>query len=299
MQNFTISDIERLTGIKAHTIRIWEQRYNLLPSHRPANQHRLYTGGDLQQLLQVTHLYNLGFKISQVASMSAEERQRQVRASFINTEHYQPLIDKLVTASANLDDELFTTVLRFVNLQMGVETGVLRVVYPFLQRLGLLWMNGNMMPAQEHFASTHLRTFLYLAIDEVTQVAAEPDAGLVLLMTPEHEYHDLPLLFIQYLMKVRGIPTLLLGANVSKHILETYLKRHDVRIIHYHHITNFTDYNTQQYFDSLCRQFPEHVIVASGGLMTGVVSNSPNGFVLRDLNHLLSYCENPFEVLLD
>src|SRR5260221_12743693 len=165
MNAFTIRDIENLCGIKAHTLRIWEQRYQLLCPKRKAGTHRIYDNNDLKCLLRIAFLYHHGHKISAIARMDDKERCQLTLALGRSSDSYEIFINQLTEASIDFDQDMFDRILHNVILHMGFEKAITRVVYPFLDRIGLLWLTGNVIPAQEHFASALIAKKMLVAIN--------------------------------------------------------------------------------------------------------------------------------------
>ena len=282
-----------MSGIKAHTLRVWEHRYGLMQLNREANTHRVYSNEDLRQLLQVAHLYKRGYRISRIAGMSESEIQAIIEKEIFDLPFYTDAISRLLNSSRMMDDESFAYTLKGLHLQLGVQTTVLHVVYPFLEKIGLLWMNGALLPAQEHFASYHIRNFLILAIDTLPPVKVKPDEGYILLMTPPEEYHEIPLLFLQYMLRQHGHATIMLGTNVSDEVLHEFCTHQKISIIHYHHITNFTHLSATEYLNHLALSFPRQRVVASGGLLPANHDAPPNAHVLGSIDAWLRYAKDP------
>lgn len=212
MNTFTIKDIENLTGIKAHTLRIWEQRYNLLLPRRKETNHRIYDNDDLKALLRVAQLYHGGMKISHIAAMTADE----IISATLETrggEHlYTSYVNQLIACSVEFDQPRFERIFHSISLHMGFEKCITKVIYPFLHRIGLLWVTGNVIPAQEHFASTIIRSKLLVATDGLDVPVTSDDYYLTFL--PEGELHEIPLLYINYLLKKNGKLVTNLGPDV-------------------------------------------------------------------------------------
>ncbi|WP_400191713.1 MerR family transcriptional regulator [Hymenobacter sp. B81] len=213
MGHFSIKDLESLSGIKAHTIRMWEQRYGVLRPVRTATNIRTYCDADLRRLLNVATLCERGQRISQVASLSEQELCQAVAACCDEPHLYNPQITALLTATLDLDEARFNGGLTQAIGELGFEETMLRIVYPFLQRVGVLWQTGSLNPAQEHMASHLLRQKLLAAADALPPVAAA-DAPRWLLFLPEGELHELALLFMNYLLRARGCRVLYLGPNL-------------------------------------------------------------------------------------
>ena len=212
MAHFSISDLEQLTGIKAHTIRMWEQRYGVLRPERTATNIRLYCDDDLRRLLNVSTLCGRGQRISQVAALSDAELAAAVLACADDAHDFQRQVNTLLAALLAFDEPRLNRLLDGAARQLGFGEMMLRVAYPLLQRIGLLWLAGAMNPAQEHLISGLLRQKLLAATDALP--APPATAPRWLLFLPEGELHELALLFMNYALRARGHHTLYLGQNL-------------------------------------------------------------------------------------
>ncbi|SFP99937.1 MerR family transcriptional regulator [Hymenobacter arizonensis] len=213
MGNFSISDLEQLSGIKAHTIRMWEQRYSLLRPVRTATNIRLYCDDDLRRLLNVATLCNRGRRISQVARLSDEELASAVIACSDDAHDHAAQVNALLAAMLGMDEPALSQLLEDSTQQLGFEKMMLHVAYPLLQRIGLMWLAGTMNLAQEHLLSHLLRQKLLAATDALPPIKLA-GAPRWLLFLPEHELHELALLFMNYALRARGQHTLYLGQNM-------------------------------------------------------------------------------------
>lgn len=213
MASYHIRDFEALSGIKAHTIRIWEQRYGLLKPTRTDTNIRQYSDDELLMLLNISLLNRNGFKISQLAKMQRSEMEEQVRIiTSSNFEHVNQ-VDALTMAMVELDEAAFDRIININIAQAGFESTMEMVVFPFLQKIGIMWQTGSVNPAQEHFISNLVRQKLIAAIDRL-QLEKEKLISKSLLFLPEGELHELGLLFLNYLLRKNNHHVLYLGQNV-------------------------------------------------------------------------------------
>ncbi len=221
MAEYSIKDLEKLSGIKAHTLRIWEKRHGLLQPQRTDTNIRYYNDLDLKRLLNVSILNEQGIKISKIAAMTSIQVEDMVKelSSSLKSERYY--VDRLIMAMVDLDEDRFLELLNEVTLKMGFEDLVVKVLYGFLDQIGILWLTGNINPAQEHFVSNLIRQKLLVAIDGLGKVQNE-NAPKFLMFLPEKEMHELALLFYQYLVKKTGFKAYYLGQCVpAKDVLVT------------------------------------------------------------------------------
>jgi MerR family transcriptional regulator, light-induced transcriptional regulator len=265
MNFFSIRDIENLTGIKAHTLRIWEQRYQLFSPKRRESKHRFYDNEDLKYILRIAYLYNNGHKISQIAAFTQEQIMRMALELKPNEDNFEVYINQLTEAAIDLDQVRFDRVLHNLVLHAGFEKSITKVLFPLLQRIGLLWLTGNVIPAQEHFASALIIKKMLVAIDGLEK-PSNNCGRKVLLFTPVGELHEIPLLFMHYMLKKNGVPHIYLGKNVSLDMLDLVCKQHSVNQLYFHVITNLTRCDMKEYVCRLSRLFPDKEIVFSGAL---------------------------------
>lgn len=213
---YSIKDIEKLTGIKAHTLRMWEQRYGFVMPHRTDTNIRHYDDAQLKHIMNVSVLVKNGRKISKVAPMSPEAVNKElVRLSSDTPDRdlfFDLQVDMLVKAMIDLDEDLFEEVVSLCTLKYGFEQSMLRVLTPFLEKAGLLWSVGEVNVAQEHFMANLVRQKLIVAIDGHAG-RGHLDTRYMLFL-PEGEYHELGLLFAQYLIKAKGYPLIYLGQSL-------------------------------------------------------------------------------------
>jgi len=212
MGRFSIRDLEQLSGIKAHTIRMWEQRYDLLHPVRTATNIRLYCDEDLRRLLNVSTLCGRGQRISQVARLSDAEISQAVLACCDDTHDYHRQVNALLAAMLGFDEPGLDQLLSDAASRLGFEDMMLRVAYPLLQRIGLMWLAGTVDLAQEHMLSHLLRQKILAATDALPSVPATAQRWVLFL--PAEELHELALLFMNYTLRARGHHTLYLGQNM-------------------------------------------------------------------------------------
>jgi len=275
MQKFTIRDIENMCGIKAHTLRIWEQRYSFFTPKRKESKHRFYDDEDLKHLLRVAFLYHHGWKVSKIATLNEEQIIQTIKDIEQNTSVQHPFILTLLEAAINFDEKTFNNTLDDLIQRFGLEDCISNICYPFLKRVGLLWMTNNVIPAQEHFSSYLIQHKIIAETQKLPLPNSEEEAFL--LFTPDGEYHELPLLFIHYLFKKAGIRTIYLGANIKiDHIREVVKQDASISSMFLHSITNFTRFDIDDYLEQLCTAFPDKQIIASGASIQPATRNFLN-----------------------
>lgn len=213
MRHYSIKDLEKITGIKAHTIRIWEKRYHIVNPERTNTNIRFYNDLDLKRLLNVAILNRYGYKISSIVSMSGEELNNRVVEVTVNETDYTSLIESFLVAMVEYDEVRFEKALNNSIIKIGFESAITNVIYPFLSKVGVLWQTGSVIPGQEHFVTNLIRQKLILAIDS-RHAVRKNHPRLFILFLPENEYHELGMLYAHYLLKKYGHNVIYLGANV-------------------------------------------------------------------------------------
>ncbi len=213
MATYTIKDLEKLSGIKAHTIRIWEKRYGLIEPQRTSTNIRTYCDVDLKHLLNISFLNRHGLKISKIAKLSSDEVNEKINHLQQNMSDVESQVESLAISMIDLDEDKFEKILTRSVIQMGFEETFIRIIYPFFYKIGIMWQTGAINPAQEHFVSNLIRQKLTVAIDsQITLNGADHKSFLLFL--PEGELHELGLLFFAYLIKKRGHKLIYLGQSV-------------------------------------------------------------------------------------
>ena len=261
MQEFTIRDIENLTGIKAHTLRIWEQRYNFFTPKRKESLHRVYNNEDLKHLLRISFLYHNGWKVSKIAALEQAAILEEIRNYFPGDSDYNYYINNLLEAALDFDEFNFMEVLNTTISLIGFEKSIVQVCYPYLIKLGQLWSTNNVIPAQEHFSSYLIQNKIISETEKLDHPSTEPE---IILLCPKGEYHELPLLFINYMLRKNSWGTIYLGPNTSFEELEQVVSVTGIKKIYIHLITNFTGLQLDEYMENVCRKFSNSQVWLSG-----------------------------------
>ncbi len=212
MKQFSIKDLEHLSGVKAHTIRIWEQRYQVLEPQRTDTNIRYYAGSELKHLMNVATLVESGKRISKVAAMTREEVAQAAGSLNLADTSAAGIAGQMKQCMLEYDERLFVDLSDRYTAEHGFERLFTEVYLPFLDQVGLLWLSDAICPAQEHFLSQLIRQQLYARLAAMPMVA-NPKRVLVHYL-PEQETHELSLLFLHYLAKARGDHSLFLGSSV-------------------------------------------------------------------------------------
>lgn len=209
---FSIKELETISGIKAHTIRIWEQRYNFLKPSRTATNIRTYSNEELKTLLTVALLNRYGYKISRIDEMPPQQRQEAVLKLGAAEARNEFLVNELIGCMVDLRSLDFEVILNNSIREHGIEQTITTLVFSFLEKVGILWQTDRVNPAQEHIVSNIIRQKLICGIEHLPMPRRQ--GPLFLLFLPEGEFHEMGLLFVHYLLKKHSIPAIYLGANV-------------------------------------------------------------------------------------
>lgn len=229
--SFTIRDLAQLTRIKPHTLRIWEQRYGLLRPQRTDTNIRLYTQEELKFLLNVAILYENGVKISRIAQLPVDQLRDEVKKLTEGKIQYFSHIQGLVLSMLELDEEGFNRQLTSNSMAFGMEETISKIIFPFLQHIGILWQTNTINPAQEHFITYLIRQKLIVAIDEITGERIRKDHKKIILFLPEGELHEISLLYTCYLLKKLGHKVIYLGQSLPLQDLEAVQQIHQADVL--------------------------------------------------------------------
>lgn len=262
MDSFTIKDLENLSGIKAHTIRIWEQRYQFLKPSRTGTNIRYYSNDELKKVLNIALLNKYGFKISHIDKMNEGELREKIISLTQLQAQQERIVNELIQCMVDIDVEKLEDILdSFIHLK-GIERTITQIIFPFMEKIGILWVTNHINPAQEHLVSNIIRQKLIVGIESVSTSLKVNKT--ILLFLPEGEYHELGMLFMYYLLKSRGISTIYLGANVPLRDVEyvVNLKKPDYL---YSHLTSIGhNFNFDKFLLAITKKFAGTPIIISG-----------------------------------
>ena len=219
---FSIKNLENLSGIKAHTLRIWEKRYNLLEPDRTDTNIRRYSLDSLRHLLNITLLYNHGFKISKIASLNEDEIPELVRSIALKSNSEQVAINAFKLSMINFDYDLFDMNYSEILQHHDFQFVFMKVFMPLMRELGILWQTGAISPAHEHFITNLIKQKIHLQTEALQrQKPTRADHPLFVLFLPENEIHELGILYLNYLILNAGFRTVFLGQSLQTSSLET------------------------------------------------------------------------------
>ncbi len=264
MNAFTIRDLENLSGIKAHTIRIWEQRYDFLKPQRTTTNIRYYTGDELKKILNISLLSKYGFKISHINKMHELEIKEKILSLSHAQAQQERIVNEMIQSMVDLDMEHFEVVLTDYINEKGIDKTIHYIIFPFLERIGILWQTYHINPAQEHLVINVIRQKLIVAIEGVG--LHENRTTSALLFLPEGEFHEIGLLYIFYLLKVRGIKVYYLGANVPIKDMEYIVKIKKPNFLFTHLTSVANNFNFERFLSNLNIYLPDDTVLISGVL---------------------------------
>ena len=251
--NFSIKDLENLTGIKAHTIRIWEKRYNLLSPNRSDTNIRNYSLISFQKLLNISFLNNNGLKISKIAELDEEQIPIKVREIASRAKVEDHAINALKMAMINFDQVLFYSTYNNLLENKTFSEIFYSVFLPLLNEIGLLWQTNTITPAHEHFLTVHMKQKILLNTERLQLLEPKPVSKTFVLYLPENEIHDIGLLFINYQLRGKGYHTIFLGESVPMESLTDLLDFFDeITFVSY-----FTVYPLVQEIPDYIKKFNE------------------------------------------
>lgn len=291
MSTFSIKDLEHLSGIKAHTIRIWEQRYELISPKRTDTNIRYYSDQDLKLILNIALLKDNGTKISKIADMTVGDIQREVLKLTDRNLRYPEQIHALTIAMVDVDQERFEKIISTNILKLGFEKTMMNVIYPFLSKIGILWQTGSINPAQEHFISNLVRQKLIVAIDG-QYVMTGNKAKKYVLYLPTGESHELGLLFADYIIKSRHNKTIYLGQSLQIDDLQSVYDMHSPDYVLSVFTTTPSTKDAQEYIEELSMRFSNATILLTGYQVIGQDITLPDNVVIFSrLEQLIEFVE--------
>lgn len=271
MGKYAIKDLEQLSGIKAHTIRIWEKRYRLIEPHRTHSNIRFYGDEDLKKIINVSLLNNNGIRISKISEMSEDEIVRKILELSESHTEASIYINQLIVAMVDLDEEIFEKILSGLFLRFSFEKTMTSILFPFLEKIGILWQTRNITPAQEHFISNLIRQKLIVAIDSLP--LPPKNKQKVLLFLPENELHEIGLLFYHFIIRKAGYRTYYLGQTVPHPDLKSVYEVHKPDILVTTITTSISKSALVQYLARLSDDFPDTQILVSGFQIQNLENN--------------------------
>ncbi len=285
MSCYSIKDLEKLSGIKAHTIRMWEKRFDIITPERTKTNIRCYNDADLKKLLNISTLYSHGFRISKIAAMDSREINEKVAEMTQDGGSQEDHINNLTVSMIDMNETTFEQILNNAILRLGFEKTVTEILYPFLEKVGVLWLAGTIHPAQEHYVTNLIRQKLIIAID--SQIRTSDDQSKTfLLYLPEQELHELGLLFYNYLLRKGGYEVIYLGQSVPFNDLKEVANIKQIDFLFTYFVAALSTQEIPVYLDRLSAAFPGKIIYITGIQAHKYKSSLPaNVILVRDVKH--------------
>ena len=265
MSSYTIKDLEQISGIKAHTIRIWEQRYQFLQPQRTETNIRSYSADELKVILNVSLLNKYGFKISHIDKMSTAEMEEKILGLNQLDAEKERVVNALIKDMVSLDMLSFERQLDTYIAQKGIEKTITEIIFSFLERVGVLWITNHINPAQEHLASNLIRQKIILGIEKLPKMYA--NAKLIVLFMPEGEYHEIGLLFVHFLLKSKGYNVDYLGTNVPLVDLKYLTEYKKVDYLYSHITAPIKGFKMNKFMEQLSQINTKIPVVLTGQMM--------------------------------
>jgi DNA-binding transcriptional MerR regulator len=264
MNAFTIKDLENLSGIKAHTLRIWEQRYQFLKPSRTFTNIRFYSNEELKTILNVSLLNKYGYKISHIDKMSDEEMRDKVLNLTHQEAQQERVVNELVKNMVELNTAEFEETLDKQIRLKGIEKTIINIIFSYLEKIGVLWMTNHINPAQEHLVTNIIRQKLIVGIEGISTPLKSDKS--VLLFLPESEYHELGLLFMYYLLKSRGVYVYYLGCNVPLADVSYVVNVKKPDYLYCHITRPAQQFNFDKFLNNIVQKFAATPCIISGQL---------------------------------
>lgn len=280
MISFSIKDLEQLSGIKAHTIRIWEQRYSFLKPGRTQTNIRSYSGDELKMVLNVALLNKYGYRISMIDKMAPDEMSDKIMSLSNEQAAEEQRINALVASMLDMELNTFESLLDEYISQKGIEKAISNIIFPFLEKVGLMWLASYVHPAQEHLVTNIIRRKLIMGIETLPHPANATHSALLFL--PTGEYHELGLLFMQYLLKSKGTHVWYLGSNTSAADIAFVIKKSPPAFL-YTHLSVYP--NLDKFLTKLTAHTGNIPVIISGRATWAYKKKTPSQVFLKKNGH--------------
>lgn len=265
MEPYSINDLEKLSGIKAHTIRVWERRYRILEQHRTETNRRRYGDSELRRIINIAILHSNGFKISRIADLSETEIEEKVSFLSKDTNRSDTQINSMIMSMINHDEKAVNELLIRYSLNIGIEETFTNLVFPFLKRIGIMWHTGAVDIGSEHFITNLFRQRIISSTDSLSQ-NLKKNGKRVLLFLPEGELHELALLFFNFIIRKDGHETLYLGQSTPLSSVVNVNNQWKADIIVTGLTSVFPGIKPADFISKLAKAFPRQKLLVAGTL---------------------------------
>ncbi len=277
-KSFSIRDMENLSGIKAHTIRIWEKRYNLFSPERTATNIRTYSLKSLQKLLNIVLLYHNGYKISKIAKIPETEIPVIVREIVAKNSEKSHAINAFKLSMINFDQALFFNTYNSLLAERSFREIFIEVFIPLLNELGLLWQTDTISPSHEHFITNLIKQKIYINTEKLQIIEPTRKDKVFVLFLPENEIHELGLLFLNYEINLKGYKSIYLGQTMPIENLADIIRYYS----NLHFVSYFTVSPTKDELEKYIVSF-QHKINAIGASKLWILGHQVQHLVREDL----------------
>lgn len=277
---YSIKDLELITGIKAHTLRIWEQRYHILNPERTDTNIRYYSNDDLKKILNVSLLNKNGIKISKIAELNDHQISAKINTIYVNESDHDDQIHQLILSMVDVDENRFEKIISSNVIRMGFVDTIEKIVFPFLRTTGVMWQAGSVNPAQEHFVSNLIRQKIIAAIDSQVVLHTIGATKRIIFFLPEGELHELALLYYSYLAKNKGYTSIYLGQSVPANDLKKVCNIRKADYLVSVVTQPLKTVEIKDYLKNLSALFPEQIILLSGAQIANHKSAVPKNIRL-------------------
>ena len=287
-EGYSIKDLETLSGIKAHTIRIWEKRYDLLKPERTDTNIRYYTDDDLKRMLNVSLLVRNGYKISKVAAWKDDDIKETVLDVAKSKKSEEGYVDQLLLFMVNFDNVGFAAQVNEIIEKYGLEEAMQNVFFALFERIGTFWQVGSIFPAQEHYITSFIRQKIIAAID--AHGITNTKQKTILLYLPEEELHELSLLFYSYLAVTAGYNVIYLGQFVPFADLEKLRSHVELNFIFTAFISPILKEDLEAYLEKLKELYQHQKVFITGWQVKEHTPKLPRNFkVVKDYREFKKY----------
>ncbi len=288
MSSYSIKQLEQLSNVKAHTIRIWEQRYNMFTPQRSDTNIRLYDDEQLKKLLNVCILMNHGMKISAISKFNQDQISKEIDKITIssqqNDQKIESIINQLIISISNFDEAQFDKIFSSVVWGYGLLNTYVKIIYPMLSRIGFLWLKSNVIPAQEHFVSNLIKQKLFAAIDALP-IPTKTDQTWILFLK-ENEEHEIGLLFANFLIRQSGRRVIYLGQRIPYDNLKEVIQLNNPTHLFTFFVTNQEENSTEKFINKLSTDY-KNLSICISGKKSCITSSHKNVLILNEVLQLL------------
>lgn len=262
-QNFSIKDLENLSGIKAHTIRIWEKRYNLLSPDRTSTNIRTYDNSNLQKILNVAFLNENGYKISRISKLTDEEISSMVKKVNTSSSEKSRAINHFKMAMLNFDEGAFNDTFHYLEKHKSFREIFHETFLPLLDEIGMLWQTSTIKPIHEHFLADLIKQKIYLHIGREKEEKSFSKDRIYVLFLPNNEIHDIGILYLYYELLHHNHRSIYLGPSLPLDDIQYLLESHENLIFLTYCTTQPTEIEKylKEFQEKLCREIPYELLL--------------------------------------